>query len=117
MNVLIADDEESVLYTLKRVLVKIGCVVETATNGLELVNLWKLSRQALVLSDVDMPGLSGIEACQEIKKLNPAVSIIILTGSSDSKDVALKANLGPIVDKPFSISELTELVLAIKAKH
>ena len=117
MKVLVADDEESIVYILKRVLTKSGCIVETATNGLELLKLWKIDRQMVVLSDVNMPRLGGIAACREIKKLNPRVHIFLMTGSPGSYDDALKAMLGPVIKKPFSLPELTNRVLAAGSSH
>ena len=114
MRVLIADDEESIVRLLKKALTKAGCAVETATNGLELLELWKISKPLTVLTDVNMPHMSGIDACQAIKALNTRVKIILMTGSIESYDAAVAAMLGPVIKKPFSLPELTTLVLSSK---
>ncbi|MFA6216751.1 MAG: response regulator [Candidatus Omnitrophota bacterium] len=87
-------------------------VIEAA-NGSEALHILKQAHQVgLVILDVMMPGLSGMDVLREIKKADPSISIVILTGYS-SKDVAveaLKAHADDYIEKPLDIHKIKEIV-------
>ena len=77
--ILIVDDEETQRMMLKKMLVREGYDVETASNGSEALVEFKEAFADVVVTDVKMPGISGIELFQEIKRLNSDTSVILMT--------------------------------------
>jgi len=106
-RILVAEDEPANLRLVLRMLASDGkWDVETAANGQELLDAWRKGRHPVVLSDINMPEKDGIAACQEIRRLAPEVTIIMMTGSPGSADRAAEAGLGECLQKPFSAEEL-----------
>ena len=83
MNILIVDDEEEILKMLKRHLELEGYDVSTTPDPFEAVELMKENLFNMVVSDIRMPGLSGVELLRELRAVNPLVNIIIITGYSN----------------------------------
>ena len=83
MNILIVDDEEEVLKMLKRHLELEGYDVTTTPDPVEAVEMMKENLFNMVVSDIRMPGLSGVELLRELRAVNPLVNIIIITGYSN----------------------------------
>ncbi|EGB16253.1 anti-sigma-factor antagonist [Pseudodesulfovibrio mercurii] len=89
-KVLVIDDERPTLKMFTLLLTAYGYEVLTAENGLEGVEIFKRESPALVLTDIKMPIMDGIEALKAIKKLNPAAEVIVITGHGDM-DLAIQA--------------------------
>jgi DNA-binding response OmpR family regulator len=89
-HILIIDDEASVRSTLRRVLQKAGFQVSSATNGSEALEKIAVERYHLVYLDIRMPGMSGLDVLQEIRKIKPELSVILLTAHA-SLQTALDA--------------------------
>jgi two-component system response regulator DevR len=89
IRLMICDDHEVVRLGLKSLLEEVEQleVVGEAQDGLEAVQMAGKLKPDLVLMDIRMGGMNGIEACQEIKKNNPGVKVIILTSYSDDEEV------------------------------
>jgi DNA-binding NtrC family response regulator len=108
ISLLLVDDEPDFLATLGRRLMARQFKVATAENG--LAALESLAREAVdvVVLDVRMPGLSGIEAIREIKKIQPMVEIIMLTGHADLEASIQGIALGAFdyLLKPAAIDDL-----------
>ena len=79
-SILIVDDEPSILQTLSGLLADEGFEVTTAANGYEALKIIDAESPDLVLLDIWMPGIDGIETLKEIKKENPTIQVIIITG-------------------------------------
>ncbi len=88
-RILIVDDEERFRVTLRKLLVLKGLEVDTAGSGREALEMLKTGSYDVVLLDVKMPEMNGIEALAEIKKIDPNIEVIILTGHA-SVDVAVE---------------------------
>ncbi|MDD5595093.1 MAG: response regulator [Candidatus Omnitrophica bacterium] len=92
-------------------------VVE-ASNGIEALKLLKRANEiSLVILDIMMPGVSGLDVLSEIKKTDPELKIIILTGHS-SKDVAieaLKAHADDFIEKPLNPEKINEIIEGVLA--
>jgi len=88
-RVLIVDDEERFRFTLKKLLTANGLETDAVGSGLEAVEALRQRPYDVILLDVKMPGMSGIEALAKLKKINPEVEVIILTGHA-SVDVAVE---------------------------
>ncbi|MBI3990730.1 MAG: helix-turn-helix domain-containing protein, partial [Candidatus Omnitrophica bacterium] len=91
-----------------------------ASDGTEALNLLKRANEiGVVILDVKMPGLSGTDVLSEIKKIDPSLGIIILTGYS-SKDVAidaLKGHADDYAEKPIDINKIKETIERLLAKR
>jgi DNA-binding NtrC family response regulator len=108
INVLLVDDEVDFLSTLAKRLGKRGLKPITADNGETALKLLKASDVDVVVLDVKMPGLGGIETLKEIKRYNPLIEVIMLTGHA-SMDVAIQGMEMGAFDylmKPTEIDEL-----------
>ncbi len=89
IRVLIVDDEERFRATLKKLLGVQGLEVEEAQDGFEALDKVKEQKFDVILLDVKMPGMHGIEALSRIKRIDPMPEVIVLTGHA-SVDVAVQ---------------------------
>ena len=107
-SVLIVDDEPSILQTLSGLLSDEGFDVATAVNGYEALKVIDAESPDLVLLDIWMPGLDGIETLQEIKKDNPHIQVIIITGHGTIETAVRATKLGAfdLIEKPLSIDKI-----------
>ena len=116
-KVLIVDDEEHIVELLQFNLVNAGYKVITANNGLEALKKVKENKPDLLLLDLMLPGMDGLDVCKEIKrdKETSKTSIIMLTAKSEELDKILGLELGAddYITKPFSIRELLARVKAV----
>ncbi|HYS96792.1 MAG TPA: response regulator, partial [Candidatus Dormibacteraeota bacterium] len=85
-SVLVADDNEVAQRLCKRVLEKAGYPVLIAGDGLQAVDIALHQRPAMILMDVAMPGIDGLEAMRRIKAEIPAMPIVIASAHSMSSD-------------------------------
>lgn len=111
-RVLVIDDEEGMCWALEKALEEEGHQVFTATCGLAGMAIFKAQEIDLVLCDIKMPDISGLEVLEQIRKKNPSVPVVIMTGYS-SLPIALEAikkGANSYLTKPFHISHLKELV-------
>ncbi|MEK7486389.1 MAG: sigma-54 dependent transcriptional regulator [Planctomycetota bacterium] len=112
-RILVVDDEESLRLLLQKVLSKGGeYLVETAEDGMDALKKLSLKKYHLVLQDLKMPKLGGLELLKIIKQLYPEIFIIIMTAySTQSLPVeAMREGAFCYIDKPFDHTMLKELV-------
>ena len=116
-KVLIVDDEEHIVELLQFNLVNAGYKVITANNGLDALKKVIENKPDLLLLDLMLPGMDGLDVCKEIKrdKETSKTSIIMLTAKSEELDKILGLELGAddYITKPFSIRELLARVKAV----
>jgi two-component system KDP operon response regulator KdpE len=107
-SVLVVDDEPALRKTIRASLAASGFKVEEAGTGDEAVSAVRERLFDLVLLDVNMPGLSGVEACRQIRAFAPCAGIIMVTvrDAEDDKVRALEAGADDYVTKPFRFREL-----------
>ncbi len=107
-RVLIVDDEEQMRDLLTKVLDRNGYQVSAAGDGEQALALLEKEPVDLVVTDVRMPGVSGLEALKAIKELNPEIVVIIMTafGSIDQAVQAVKEGAYDYINKPFKIDEM-----------
>ena len=108
LSVMIVDDEEDFLETLVKRLEKRDVKVIGAKSGEEALELLRESPVDVVVLDVKMPGMDGIDALKEIKRRHPLVEVVLLTGHA-STEVAIKGmELGAFdyLMKPIGMDEL-----------
>lgn len=110
MNILLVDDDSLTLAVLENAVRQFGFEPTTANNGREALRLVRTGRFQLVISDIEMPGMTGVELCREIRgrAVNGYVYIILLTSHSDTESVVtgLDAGADDYVSKPFQPAEL-----------
>ncbi|MEK7205001.1 MAG: response regulator, partial [candidate division NC10 bacterium] len=107
-RILIVDDEEQMRDLLVKVLDKNDYQVSAAGDGEQALALLEKEPVDLVVTDVRMPGIGGLEALKAIKELNPDIVVIIMTafGSIDQAVQAVKEGAYDYINKPFKIDEM-----------
>ena len=107
-SLLIVDDEPSILQSLGGLLSDEGFEVTTAANGYEALKTIEMEAPDLVLLDIWMPGIDGIETLKEIKKENPNIQVIIITGHGTIETAVKATKLGAfdLIEKPLSIDKV-----------
>jgi sigma-B regulation protein RsbU (phosphoserine phosphatase) len=116
MNILIAEDERITRMSLARQLQNWGHAVTAAEDGEHAWSLWQHAPFDIVLTDWEMPRLSGLELIRRIRgtPASPFVYVIMLTGRSDKSDVVrgIEAGADDFLTKPFDRDELRVRILA-----
>lgn len=113
-SVLVVDDDQDLAEMLGIVLNGAGFEVDLVGRGDEAVEVFRSSQPDLVLLDIMLPGLDGIEVCRELRKQSTQVPIIMLTAKTDTQDVVkgLEAGADDYMDKPFTNPELIARIRA-----
>ncbi len=110
--VLIVDDEKNIRLTISQALEALNVETDTAGDGEEALS--KLGRKefGLVLLDLRMPGMSGMEVLHKVREIRPDIRVIILTayGTVESAVEAMKLGASDFIQKPFSPEEVRDLV-------
>ena len=116
-KLLIVDDDFDIVQVLKMGLVKNGFSVEAFTNPQEALQSFKSDAESycLVLSDVRMPALSGIQLSKKVKEVNPNVKVVLMTAFeikvNEFSKVFPSTQVDGFVQKPIGIKELTDKIL------
>ncbi|MCX6082570.1 MAG: response regulator transcription factor [Chloroflexi bacterium] len=112
--ILVVDDEQSVTDLLAYNLRKANCEVLIATNGREAIRLASVNSPSLVLLDLMLPEVDGLDVCREIRKTS-SVPIIMITARGEEIDrvVGLELGADDYVCKPFSVRELMARIKAV----
>ena len=107
-KILIIEDEQRVAELLKRGLEESGYQVVVAFDGMMGLRIFKSNTFHLIISDIILPKLDGFELSKEIRKINPAIPILMLTalGSTDDKLEGFDAGADDYMVKPFDFREL-----------
>jgi len=113
-RILIIEDDEEILRLLKRVLTYQGYIVDTALNGKAGLKLASEQRPDLVILDLMLPNMDGMEVCQRLKKIGNQ-PILMLTAKDTTQDrvQGLDAGADDYVVKPFEIDELIARIRAL----
>lgn len=111
-RVLIVDDEENIRLTLREALASTNIQVEAAANGQDALSLLNEQPYDLVLLDLKMPGLGGMEVLREVTRRSPDTSVIIITAHGDVGTAveAMLAGAANFIEKPFMPHEIRTLV-------
>jgi len=107
-TILAVDDEATILQSLSGILSDEGFEVLTASNGYEALKVIDQESPDLVLLDIWMPGIDGIETLQEIKRTNPFLQVIIISGHGTIETAVKATKLGAydFIEKPLSIEKV-----------
>ena len=116
-TVLVVDDEEDILELVKYNLAKEGFLIECAATGEEALAAARTKRPDLVVLDLMLPGIDGLEVCRRLKKdpKTEGLPVVMLTAKGEEADVVTGLELGAddYVTKPFSPRVLTARVRAV----
>lgn len=112
VRILIADDEASLRLVLQTAMNKVGYEVDTAKNGKEALHMAQENYYEVVILDIRMPEMDGLQAFYEIHKIKPNLPIILMTafGSSETAVDAMKHGAYDYILKPFNLEEIKIIV-------
>ena len=118
-KILVIDDEESNVRLLAMSLRSDGYEIVTALSGEEGLNVFKETSPDLVLTDIKMPGMDGIEVLQRIKAMDASVEVIIITGHGDIDNAieALKFGASDFINKPVRDKVLAVAIARAQEKR
>ena len=107
-KILIVEDEINMRRTLASVLKRKGYMVRGAGDGVESLNLLKQEDFDLILTDIRMPNMDGVELLKNVRKINPEIIVIVMTayGSIENAVECMKLGATDYVTKPFSMDEI-----------
>ncbi len=109
-QILVIDDDEDFRFILTRTLEKEGYQVQAVGSGAGAIEALKSQRFDLALLDIKMPEMGGREAMREIRKLDPQLPVLLVTGSPDWPDRELRAAAQGWIYKPFRLTQLKSMV-------
>jgi DNA-binding response OmpR family regulator len=114
-SVLIVDDEKNIRLTLTLALEKLNLPVDTAADGEEALKKLSAKPYALMLLDLRLPGLDGMEVLRRVREMRPEVKVVIITawGSVEVAVEAMKLGAVDFLQKPFDAQDVRELVSAL----
>ncbi len=110
--ILIVDDEKNIRLTLSQTLETLGAPIDVATNGEEGLSKLKEKEFGLILLDIRMPGMDGMEVLRRVREIRPDIRVIMITayGTIESAVEAMKLGAVDFLQKPFDPEEIRELV-------
>ena len=115
LKVLLVEDNLQVRDFARDLLVDIGCEVSTAASGEEALNLIDSEGVELVLTDIVMPGMSGVELAGRLRDTHPHLPVLLATGYSD--EVVDRRSRHPVIAKPYGPRELSEAISTALSLH
>lgn len=117
-KVLLVDDEDDFVQTLSERMATRGLRVDTAASGAEAVNKVKEHDFDVIVLDLAMPGMDGIETLKALMNQKPGIQVIFLTGHATLQKGIEAIKLGAIdfLEKPVDIEKLTEKIKEAKSK-
>jgi len=120
LKLLLIDDEEPIRVALARSLRSDGYEVVTAENGEKGIEVFKKERPTIVLTDIKMPGMDGIEVLKRIKEISPRTEVIVITGTLyEDMDVtiqSLQLDASDFITEPITDEGLTIALRRAKEK-
>lgn len=119
MKLLLIEDEPKTVQSLKQGLEENGYEVDIAYDGLIGLQLARRGGYALIITDIIMPGLNGLELCKELRETDSNTPILMLSalGTTDDKVTGLDVGADDYLVKPFEFKELVARVRALTKRH
>jgi CheY-like chemotaxis protein len=119
IRVLVVDDEPEMCHLIEQALKREGYQIDVSSSGIEALQMVKSFNYHLLLTDLEMPVVDGLELTRKAKKQNPEIRVIIVTGNTTA-DIAtrpLRHKIDGYIKKPFKISELRKVVRQTLCTH
>lgn len=111
-NIIVVDDEQSLRQVLELVFREEGYAVRTAFNGVQALEMLEAEPADVILTDVRMPDMDGIELLRNVRERNPDVGVVLMTAHSSVETArdAFKLGADDFIEKPFDVEELKVIV-------
>lgn len=111
-KIMVVDDEPIIGELLTKFLTKKNYEVASFTNGKDALEYLKTNEVNLMLTDMDMPEMSGIELIKATKELKPKLPILVVSGSCDLKTMneIIKTGISDYIAKPFQLDSLEKSI-------
>lgn len=118
LSILVVDDEKNIRLSLSQALAPLGLPVETAVNGEEALSRLEDQDLGLIILDIRLPGLDGLEALRQISERRPDIRVIMVTayGTIERAVEAMKLGAVDFIQKPFSPEQIRGLVKQVIAR-
>lgn len=115
-SVLIVDDEKYIRDILSRIVQREGYAVTVARDGVEAFNILQKARFDYVISNIDMPNMSGLELLEKIKSLNRNTRVLLITSRTGyySPHDVLRAGADFFITKPFKNAEIARILRTLE---
>ena len=110
--ILIIDDVEEIRISLSKIVEQLGVIPLTASNGLEALDLLQSEKIDLIITDLMMPEMDGLQFIVQSRKLNPRIPIAVISGYADIKNATFALTRGAFnfITKPFTIKEVENVI-------
>jgi DNA-binding response OmpR family regulator len=117
-RILIVDDEEDVCEFMRNFFRKRKYDVLTARNGEEAISLYQEKKPDLVLLDIKMEGMDGVQVLERLKNTDPQARVIMVSGQEDEVVIEKTKKLGALdyVHKPLQLEEIDRVVIELLRK-
>ncbi|CAM3621051.1 response regulator transcription factor [Kibdelosporangium persicum] len=117
--VLLAEDDSAIADPLSRALQREGYAVEVVTDGLSALEFADAGRADLLVLDLGLPGMDGLEVCRRLRSSGRGLPVLMLTARADEVDfvVGLDAGADDYVAKPFRLAELLARIRALMRRQ
>jgi two-component system, chemotaxis family, chemotaxis protein CheY len=114
-KILVVDDSGLARRTIRQLLEEMGHTVEEATDGAQAIERYFLNRHDLVILDMVMEGMYGLEVLMKFKQLDPNIKVIVVTADiqSSTKAEARAAGAAALINKPIVREELTQVANSV----
>ncbi len=118
-KILLVDDEETLRYVLSETLTSEGYSVDVAKNGFQALERFKSKPYDLLITDINMHGMDGLQLIREIKKNGLDLKIIIITayGSLEMVKEATRLGVTELISKPFKIKEIKDIITKVFSRQ
>jgi CheY-like chemotaxis protein len=118
-RILIVDDDQNLRRLMHETLEAIGYLAVSASDGLDAIKLVKTEQIDLVIADISMPEMDGLQLLQQIKDYNPKIPVLLITGvnMNNIKDRVYQYGADAFLDKPFRIAKIEEMLDRLLANN
>ena len=118
-KILIADDDPNIVKILMDRLKSRGFRVTAASDGEECLDQMEKGNHSILILDLQMPRMDGMEVLEEVKRINPEIDVIMMTayGTIDMAVRAMKAGAADYITKPIELDELSILLERISERR
>jgi CheY-like chemotaxis protein len=118
VRILVVDDESYLRELIRETLRTRQYDATTASNGAEALDLLSRGKYDIVVTDVVMPGMEGLELVKQIRRLYPQIRILVLTGYPRSADIGdfLAEGVDDFLPKPFRANDLVAVIRKVEKK-
>ena len=119
IRILVVDDEPKICHLIEQILKLEGYQVDISFSGVEALQMIKRYNYQMLLTDLKMPGIDGLELIQKAKELNPEISTLIITGHATVETAvqSLRHGVDDYIKKPFNISKLKKVLRQTLCTH